>query len=155
MSEKDIREQILKDDEAGKINISNEVIASIAGIAATEIEGVAGMAGGVASDIAKKLGVKKNPQKGVKVAVTPEGATIDLLITVEFGVRIPELAWEIQENVKNSVESMTGTDVLSVNVFVEGVNFEKQKKSPKPEEIIDDEAGDEEIEIETQEETEE
>lgn len=148
MSEKDIREQILKDDETGKVNISNEVIASIAGIAATEIEGVAGMAGGVASDIAHKLGVKKNPQKGVKVAVTGEGATIDLLIVVEFGVRIPELCWEIQENVKNSVESMTGTNVLSVNIFVEGVSFEKQKKAPKPEEIIDDDTE----EAETQEE---
>ena len=140
MSEKDIREEILKDDEQGKINISNEVIASIAGIAAAEIEGVAGMAGGVASDIAHKLGVKKNPQKGVKVAVTPEGATIDLLIVVEFGVRIPELAWDVQENVKNSVESMTGTNVLAVNVFVEGVNFEKPKKGPKPADIIDDDA---------------
>ena len=153
MSEKDIREQILKDDETGKINISNEVIASIAGIAATEIEGVAGMAGGVASDIAHKFGVKKNPQKGVKVTVTPEGATIDLLIVVEFGVRIPELAWEIQENVKSSVESMTGTDVLSVNVFVEGVSFEKQKKAVKPEEIIDEDT--DEQESDAQEETQE
>lgn len=140
MSEnKDIRTEITEEAETGKINISNDVIASIAGIAATEIEGVAGMAGSVASGIAEKLGAKKNPGKGVKVTVTEEGAVIDLLIVVQFGVRIPELAWDVQENVKNSVESMTGTDVLKVNVFVEGVNFEKKKKGTKPEEIIDDE----------------
>ena len=135
---KDLREEVTNEAEGGKINISNEVIASIAGIAATEIEGVAGMAGSVASGIAEKFGAKKNPQKGVKVTVSPEGAVIDLLIVVAFGVRIPELAWEIQENVKNSVESMTGTEVLRVNVFVEGVSFEKKKKAPKSEDIIDD-----------------
>lgn len=138
MSEnKDIREEINQEADTGEINISNEVIASIAGIAAAEIEGVAGMAGGVASGIAEKFGAKKNPQKGVKVTTSPEGAVIDVLIVVAFGVRIPELAWEVQSNVKNSVESMTGTEVLRVNVFVEGVNFEKKKKAPKSADIID------------------
>ncbi|MBQ7986098.1 MAG: Asp23/Gls24 family envelope stress response protein [Clostridia bacterium] len=135
---KDLREEATNEAEGGKINISNDVIASIAGIAATEIEGVAGMAGSVASGLAEKLGAKKNPQKGVKVTVTDEGAVIDLLIVVAFGVRIPELCWEIQENVKNSVESMTGTEVIRVNVFVEGVSFEKKKKAPKSEDLIDD-----------------
>ena len=139
MSEnKDLREEVTNEAEGGKINISNDVIASIAGIAATEIEGVAGMAGSVASGLAEKLGAKKNPQKGVKVSVSPEGAVIDLLIVVAFGTRIPELCWEVQENVKNSVESMTGTEVIRVNVFVEGVSFEKKKKAPKAEDIIDD-----------------
>lgn len=135
---KDLREEVTEEAEGGKINISNDVIASIAGIATMEIEGVAGMAGNVALGIAEKLGAKKNPQKGVKVNVTPEGAVIDLMIVVAFGVRIPELCWEIQENVKNSVESMTGTEVLRVNVCVEGVNFEKKKKEPKAKDIIDD-----------------
>ncbi len=139
MSEnKDLREELTNEAEGGKINISNDVIASIAGIATMEIEGVAGMAGSMASGLAEKLGAKKNPQKGVKVNVSPEGAVIDLLIVVAFGVRIPELCWEIQENVKNSVESMTGTEVLRVNVFVEGVSFEKKKKAPKAEDMIDD-----------------
>lgn len=139
MSEnKDLREELTNEAEGGKINISNDVIASIAGIATMEIEGVAGMAGSMASGLAEKLGAKKNPQKGVKVNVSPEGAVIELLIVVAFGVRIPELCWEIQENVKNSVESMTGTEVLRVNVFVEGVSFEKKKKAPKAEDMIDD-----------------
>lgn len=137
---KDLRQEVTNETEGGKINISNDVIASIAGIAAMEIEGVAGMAGSMASGIAEKLGAKKNPQKGVKVTVSEEGAVIDLLIVVAFGVRIPELCWEIQENVKNSVESMTGTEVIRVNVFVEGVSFEKKKKAPKSADLIDDDA---------------
>lgn len=142
---KDLREEATNEAEGGKINISNDVIASIAGIAASEIEGVAGMAGGVALGIAEKFGAKKNPQKGVKVTVSPEGAVIDLLIVVAFGVRIPELCWEVQENVKNSVESMTGTEVLRVNVSVEGVSFEKKKKAPKAEGVIDDDQDEEEV----------
>lgn len=145
---KDIRNEITEEADKGKINISNDVIASIAGIAASEIEGVAGMAGGMASGIAEKFGAKKNPQKGVKVTVSPEGAVIDLLIVVAFGVRIPELAWEVQENVKNSVESMTGTEVLRVNVYVEGVSFEKKKKESKAEDIIDDDIEEEILESE-------
>lgn len=132
---KDIIEEINLDEETGKVNISDEVVATIAGIAAMEIDGVAAMASSVVGAIAEKFGAKKNPQNGVKVSVTPEGAAIDLYIIVDFGVRIPELAWEVQENVKNSVETMTGIDVLTVNVRIEGVNFEKEKKTePKNEE---------------------
>lgn len=146
-----IKEEL--NNKESNINISNDVVAAIAGIAANEIEGVTGMAGGMASDFAQKLGVKKNPQKGVKVNVSPEGAVIDLLITVAFGVRIPELAWEVQENVKSSVESMTGIEVLKVNVFVEGITFEKKKKESKTEDIIDEE--EDVIEVEASDETEE
>lgn len=147
---KDIIEEITLEEDTGKINISDDVVASIAGIAATEIDGVFGMSRGVAYEIAEKLGAKKNPQKGVKVSVGPDGAIIDLFIVVAFGVRIPELAWEVQENVKNSVESMTGIDVLKVNVCIEGVSFEKEKKAKKPKEEKPQEDADiiEEIDIE-------
>ena len=119
-------------------------MASIAGIAASEVEGVTGMSRGVAYEIAEKLGAKKNPQKGVKVSVGADGAVIDLFIVVAFGVRIPELAWEVQENVKNNVESMTGIDVLKVNVCIEGVSFEKEKKAKKTkaEKSVDAESAD-------------
>ncbi len=123
-----IIEEITLEEDTGKVNISDDVVATIAGIAATEIEGVAGMSGNALDAISQKLGAKKSPQKGVKVAVSPDGAVIDLYIVVEFGIRIPELAWEVQENVKNSVESMTGIEVLKVNVRIEGVSFEKEKK---------------------------
>lgn len=133
-----IIEEITLEKDTGKINISDDVVATIAGIAAAEIEGVAGMAGNALDAISQKLGAKKSPQKGVKVAVGPDGAVIDLYIVVEFGIRIPELAWEVQENVKNSVESMTGINVLKVNVRIDGVSFEKEKKKkdePTEEEI--------------------
>ncbi len=128
---KDIIEEITLDEGNGKVNISDDVVAAISGIAATEIDGVFGMSGGVVGDIVEKLGAKKSPQKGVKVIVKPEGATIDLYIVVDFGVRIPELAWNVQENVKNSVETMTGIDVLKVNVHIDGVNF-KTPENEKP-----------------------
>ena len=145
---KDIIEEITLEENTGKVNISDEVVAAIAGIAAGEIDGVAGMAGGVVGGIAEKLGAKKSPQKGVKVSVSPDGAVIDLFIIVDFGVRIPELAWEIQENVKNSVETMTGIDVLSVNVRIEGVSFEKETKAAAKKE---EDAESEVITAETQE----
>ena len=137
----DMKNPILENsacEEKGNVKISVDVVATIAGIAANEIEGVAGMCGSIAGGIAEFLGSKKSPTKGVKVEIQEDVATIDLFVIVDYGIRIPELAWEIQENVKNSVESMTGTEVLRVNVFVEGVSFEKKKKAPKSEDIIDD-----------------
>lgn len=93
------------------------------------IEGVAGMSGSIAGGIAEILGGKKNKGKGVKVEVTENKAAIDLYIIVDYGVRIPEIAWEVQENVKNSVESMTGMTVEKVNIHVEGVSFEKENEA--------------------------
>ena len=78
-----------------------------------------------AGGIAERLGGKKSPSKGVKVEMTVSSVKIDSYIVVDFGVRIPELAWEIQENVKNNVETMTGLVADSVNIHIEGVNFDK------------------------------
>lgn len=128
---KDIIEEVIVGEETGNVNISDEVVATIAGIAATEIDGVYGMYGTAIGDIAEKLGAKKSPQKGVKVQKGDDGAEIDVLIVVEYGKRIPELAWEVQENVKNSVETMTGIVVKAVNVRIEGVNFPKPEKKEK------------------------
>src|SRR5690554_7907925 len=80
--------------ELGDIRIANEVVGVIAGLAATDVEGVAGMSGGIAGGIAEMLG-RKNLSKGVKVEVGEEQAAIDLFVVVEYGVRIPEIAWEI------------------------------------------------------------
>lgn len=111
----------------GQINISNDVVATIAGIAAMEVSGVSGMSGGIAGGIGEKLG-RKNLSKGVKVEVGDTNTTIDLYIVVEYGSKIPEIAWKIQENVKREVESMTGLEVLEVNINVQGVNMEKESK---------------------------
>lgn len=116
-----------KTEEYGKVTFADEVVAIIAGLAATEVKGVAAMSGSVAGGIAEKLG-RKNLTKGVKVEVGEKEAAIDLYIIVDYGVRIPEVAWNIQENVKKAVETMTGLSVVEVNVHVQGVNFDREIK---------------------------
>ncbi|HHV93341.1 MAG TPA: Asp23/Gls24 family envelope stress response protein [Firmicutes bacterium] len=113
--------------ELGELRIANEVVGVIAGLAATEVEGVAGMSGGLAGGIAEMLG-RRNLAKGVKVEVGEEQAAIDLFVVVEYGVRIPDVAWKIQENVKRAIEGMTGLEVVEVNVHVQGVNFPQQEE---------------------------
>ena len=128
---KKIVDEITAENDGGKVNISDDVVGAIAGIATGEIDGIYGMAGGVASGIAEKLGAKKSPLKGVKVDMKPDGAVIDLYVVVEFGMRIPELAWNVQQNVKNSVETMTGIDVARVNVHFDGLHVNETKKAFK------------------------
>lgn len=113
--------------EKGVIKISHEVVAVIAGLAATEVEGVAGMSGGIAGGIAELLG-RKNLAKGVKVEVSGSETYIDLFIIVNFGVRIPAVAFKVQESVKNAVEQMTGLHVVEANVHVEGVFLDKDRE---------------------------
>ncbi len=119
--------------EIGGIKIADEVVAIISGLAATEVEGVAGMSGGLAGGIAEMLG-KRNLAKGVKVEVGEKQAAVDVYIIVRFGARIPDVAWKIQENVKRAVESMTGLEVLKVNVHVQGVNFHAARADEDEEE---------------------
>jgi uncharacterized alkaline shock family protein YloU len=109
----------------GKVTYANDVIAIIAGLAATEIKGVAGMSGGTASGIAEMLG-RKNMTKGVKVEVGNEEVAIDLYMIVEFGEMIKDVAQSVQENVKKNIENMTGLRVVEVNVYIQGVNMEKE-----------------------------
>lgn len=111
-------------NEAEGIKISNDVIAVIAGVAASEVPGVAGMVGGIAGGLTEALKGKKNLAKGIKVEATEATAKIDVNIIVEYGSRIPDVAFEIQNRVKKSVESMTGLKVNEVNVHVQGVNTE-------------------------------
>ncbi len=111
----------------GQIKIADEVVGIIAGLAATEIEGVAGMSGGLAGGIVEMLG-RKNLSKGVKVEVGERETAIDLYIIVEYGVEIPKVSWKIQESVKNAIETMTGLNVVEVNINIQGVNIEKESK---------------------------
>ena len=114
-------------EDYGKVTFADEVVAIIAGLAATEVKGVAAMSGSMAGGIVEKLG-RKNLSKGVKVEVGEKETAIDLYIIVEYGVRIPEVAWNIQESVKKAVEAMTGLTVVEVNVHIQGVSFEKDIK---------------------------
>jgi uncharacterized alkaline shock family protein YloU len=114
-------------NDIGTIKITDEVVAIISGIAAMEVPGVAGMSGGIAGGIAEALG-RKNLSKGVKVEVGERETAIDLYIIVEYGYRIPEVAWTIQEKVKQAVEDMTGLRVVEVNIHIQGVNIDRERK---------------------------
>lgn len=105
------------------IKIADDVVAVIAGMAVSEIQGVANMAGGFAGGISEVLSGKKNFAKGIKVDVGEKETKIDVNIIVEYGTRIPDVAYEIQTKVKKAVETMTGLKVLEVNVHVQGVNI--------------------------------
>ena len=114
--------------ETEGIQISNDVIGVIAGVAVSEVQGVSSMAGGFAGGITEVLSGKKNLAKGIKVEKSEKSVKIDVNIIVEYGTRIPDVAFEIQNRVKKAVESMTGLKVLEVNVHVQGVNTEMQEK---------------------------
>lgn len=124
-----ILNDILNDEnnEYGTVKISNDVVAIIAGVAATEVEGVAGMSGGITGGITEMLGMK-NLSKGVKVEVGDEETAIDLYIVVEYGSKIGDLGEEVQKNVKDTVETMTGLNVIEVNVNIQGVNLLREEK---------------------------
>lgn len=107
------------------VTYANDVIATIAGVAATEVSGVAGMSGGISSGITEMLG-KKNLTKGVKVEVGTQEAAIDLNIVVEYGSELHKVAEAVQENVKKAVETMTGLQVVEVNVNILGVNVKAE-----------------------------
>ncbi|MBQ2400019.1 MAG: Asp23/Gls24 family envelope stress response protein, partial [Muribaculaceae bacterium] len=100
------------------IRISDDVVSVIAGVAVSEVSGVASMAGGFAGGISEVFSGKKNMSKGIKVEVGEKETKIDVNIIVEYGVRIPDVAFEIQNRVKKAVETMTGLKVLEVNVHV-------------------------------------
>lgn len=106
----------------GSIRISAEVVKIIAGLAAIDINGVAGMSGGFVGGIAEMLG-RKNLSKGIKVEVGSKEAAVDIFVILEYGVRIPDVAAQIQDTVKSAIERMTGLDVVEVNVNVQGITF--------------------------------
>lgn len=116
----ELEEEIKTENEG--IQISNDVVAVIAGVAVSEVQGVSGMSGGFAGGITEVLSGKKNLAKGIKVDILDDTAKIDVNIIVEYGSRIPDVAFEIQNRVKKSVENMTGLKVEEVNVHVQGVN---------------------------------
>lgn len=127
MTEKNIEVEV-ENTENG-IEISNDVIAVIAGVAVSEVQGVASMSGGFAGGISEVLSGKKNLAKGIKVEKAENTTKIDVNIIVEYGSRIPDVAFEIQNRVKKAVEGMTGFKVEEVNVHVQGVNTDIMKNA--------------------------
>ena len=123
----------LNSEQNGNIKISDEVIATIASVATKEIEGISGLNLSFTDEITSKF-VKKNATKSIKITQNDGNITIDVSVVVNYGVRIPDVSWEVQENVKKSVELMSGLNVEKVNVIVAGVDFEPIK------EAVDDKA---------------
>ncbi|MHC6179449.1 Asp23/Gls24 family envelope stress response protein [Clostridium sp. JNZ X4-2] len=115
--------------DMGIVKISDEVVGVIAGLATTEINGIVGMSASLVGGITQILSGKKNLSKGVKVNVGENSAAIDLYVVVEYGVRIPDVALKVQENVKRAVESMTGLDVSAINIHVQNVMIPKTEES--------------------------
>ncbi|MCI8699958.1 MAG: Asp23/Gls24 family envelope stress response protein [Clostridia bacterium] len=127
----EIKEVEVKEETIGEnsgIKISDEVIAVIAGVAVSEVNGVSGMQGKFGGGIGEVLSGKKNLAKGIKVETINNQAKIDVNIIVEYGARIPDVAFEIQNRVKKAVESMAGLKVSEVNVHVQGVNIDIDNK---------------------------
>ena len=120
-------------ETVNSIKISSDAVAMYVGIAIAEIQGVYGMSGALAG-ITEAISGKKNYTKGVKVDVDEKSAKIDVNIIVEYGARIPDVAFEIQTKVKKSVETMTGLKVSEVNVNVQGVHNITEKDEGKEEE---------------------
>lgn len=108
----------------GEVQIANEVVASIAGISASEVEGVDSMAGGLAGELAGKFGAK-NLSKGVKVEVADDTAMVELAINMKYGYSIPKTCKQVQEKVMQAINSMTGLTVKQVNVRIAGVSLEQ------------------------------
>ncbi|GIN55743.1 Asp23/Gls24 family envelope stress response protein [Lederbergia ruris] len=120
--------EMIQDEEKshGKIEIAPEVIEVIAGIAASEVDGIAQMRGNFASGVVEKLG-KKNHGKGIRVELTDEGIKVDVFCLMDFGVSIPTVAQKVQDNIKQTLYNMTALEAKEVNIHIVGVTFETQK----------------------------
>ena len=112
------------DGQLGEVQIADEVVATIAGLAATEVEGVASMAGNVTKELIGKLGVK-NLSKGVKVLVTDNNVDVDLALNIDYGYSIMKVSEKVQDRVKSAIENMTGLEVSMVNIRIMNVNMVK------------------------------
>ena len=112
----------IKSDEIGDIRVSEEVVAIIAGLAATEVEGVSSMAGNITNEIVSKLGMK-NLSKGIFVEVMDDEIKVDVALNIAYGYAIPEISAKVQERVKSSVENMTGLTVAVVNIRIASVDM--------------------------------
>lgn len=112
------------DGKIGEVQIADDVVAIIAGLAATEVDGVAAMYGNITNELVSKLGMK-NLSKGVKAVVTEDGVNIDLALNVKFGYNIKDVSVKVQEKVKSAIETMTGLEVICVNIRIANIAVEQ------------------------------
>ena len=116
----------IKEDNLGEVHVADEVVAIIAGLAATEVEGVAPMAGNITNELVSKLGMK-NLSKGVKVEVAEKTVSVEVALNISYGYSIPEVSEKVQEKVKSAIETMTGLSVAIVNVRIATVDMKNTK----------------------------
>ena len=152
MSDNKVQEHTMGETETayGSIHISEEAVATIVRMAADRVEGIAHAPLSMASGFTEKLG-KKNPAKGVKVELSEQEVKIALYIYVDYGVKIPKLAMELQKEVRQAVQLMTGLSVKEVNIYVQGISFEKETERENQEyskeTAVTEPVEDEEIEV--------
>lgn len=113
-------------DGMGQVQISNEVVTIIAGLAATEVKGVASMVGNITNELVSRLGIK-NLSKGVKISIDNNTVNVDLALNLDYGYSIPKTCGQVQEKVKTAIESMTGLEVENVNIKIANVTMENGK----------------------------
>ena len=118
--------KLYEKDTLGEVQISDEVVAIIAGLAATEVDGVDSMAGNITNELVGKLGMKVL-SKGVKVDIADEHVSVDLSLNVKYNYSIPTVSEKVQDKVKTAIENMTGLTVLDVNIRIAGVSLEENK----------------------------
>ena len=116
----------IKEDNLGEVHVADEVVAIIAGLAATEVEGVASMAGNITNELVSKLGMKYL-SKGVKVEVAEKTVSVEVALNISYGYSIPEVSEKVQEKVKSAIETMTGLSVAIVNVRIATVDMKNTK----------------------------
>ena len=116
----------IKEDNLGEVHVADEVVAIIAGLAATEVEGVASMAGNITNELVSKLGMK-NLSKGVKVEVAEKTVSVEVALNISYGYSIPEVSEKVQEKVKSAIETRTGLSVAIVNVRIATVDMKNTK----------------------------
>lgn len=115
-----------ENEEIGSVKIADDVVAMIAALAATEVEGVAALSGNMTNEFLSRVGVR-NAAKGTRVEVIQKKVKVDLAITIEYGFNIPATCQRVQTKVKNAVENMTGLEVTNVNIRIAGINVAKEK----------------------------
>ena len=112
----------IKEDQMGVIRVADDVVSIIAGLAATEVEGVASMAGNITNEIVAKTGIK-NLAKGIRVEVLDGIVTVDVNLNIRYGYAIPEVSGNVQERVRTAIETMTGLEVGPINVRIASVDM--------------------------------
>ncbi|MBO5146775.1 MAG: Asp23/Gls24 family envelope stress response protein [Lachnospiraceae bacterium] len=117
---------MIDNEEFGTVKIANDVVAMIAGLAATEVEGVSAMVGNIPNELMGKVGMKKQT-KGVKIDILDGNVSVELAVTLEYGFNIPTTCNKVQEKVKNAIETMTGFTVSDVNIRIVGIQMAESK----------------------------